>query len=70
MAGHESGNSSTTKVEEWNGSSWTETSDCSEGTNGASGTGTGLAALKIGGSPGTNCEEWTATATVETVSFD
>ena len=49
---------------EYDGTSWTEINDMASARNASIGTGTGIAAIMIGGNPTTNaCEEFTAPAT-------
>jgi hypothetical protein len=61
-------------VELWNGSSWTEIADLATARKNLSGTGSGVAALAIGGeNPGgnlANTEEWTVPFATKTIGTD
>ena len=60
-------------TEFWNGTAWTELADLAKGRNAGGGAGSASVAIVMGGynpSPGAlnNTEEWTASATVSTVT--
>ena len=58
-----------TKTEEWNGSSWSETTDLSVSRAYIAGSGTKTAALASGGSDKNNTEEWTGAGAPQTRTF-
>jgi hypothetical protein len=59
----------TAKNEFWNGTSWTELADLASAKSNNSGSGSAALGLSIGGPPSlTTTEEWTADATLSTVT--